>query len=114
MILARYLHLLPQVHVVCIIDKTLLVLMEVIELGACLTECGSWCSSEFYDRKLLGTIIEQNHPIALKLLNVVVAVKLWADVWAGHSVKICSDNMNTCTVIMRGISIDHLHAVLCK
>ena len=33
MILARYLHLLPQVHVVCIIDKTLLVLMEVIELG---------------------------------------------------------------------------------
>ena len=102
-----FLKLLPQINGVKIMDKSLLVPKDVIELDACLTGCGAWCSSRFYGRKFPQFVIDAEHPIAhLELLNLIVAVKLWKEWWAGHRIEIRSDNMNTCLVIMNGKSID--------
>ena len=86
-----------------IIDKSLLVPKDVIELDACLTGCGAWCASQYYGREFPKCTIEEGHSIAhLEMLNLVVAVKLWAKWWAGHRIKIRSDNMNTCLLVMSG------------
>ena len=95
-----FLELLPQINGIKIMDKSLLVPRECIELDACLSGCGAWCASEFYGRPFPSEVLEQNHSIAhLELLNRVMAVKLWASLWARHRIVIRSDNMNTCLVI---------------
>ena len=102
-----FLKLLPEINGVKIMDKTLLVSTQQIELDACLTGCGAWCDTGFYGRQFPKEILECKHNIArLELLNLVVAVKLWAKEWAGHRVDIRSDNTNSCIVVMRGKSSD--------
>ena len=102
-----FLKLLPEINGVKILDKTLLVSTQQIELDACLTGCGAWCDTGFYGRQFPKEILECKHNIArLELLNLVVAAKLWAKVWAGHRVDIRSDNTNSCIVVMRGKSSD--------
>ena len=102
-----FLTLLPHINGVKIIDKSLVVAKENIELDACLSGCGAWCEAEFYGRTFPEDIIKQNHPIAhLELLNLVVAVKLWARWWSGSKINIRCDNMNTCIVVAEGKSQD--------
>ena len=102
-----FLRLLPQINGVKIIDKSLLVSKEHIELDACLTGCGAWCSTEYYSREFPDDVLQRAHTIAhLELINLMVAVKLWAKWWSGHRVTIRSDNMNTCIVVMKGRSQD--------
>ena len=102
-----FLRLLPQINGVKIINKSLLVPKEVIELDACLTGCGAWCGRQFYGRKFPSEVLKDNHPIAhLELLNLIVAVKFWQKWWAGHRIEIRCDNMNTCLLIMSGKSVD--------
>ena len=52
-------------------------------------------------------VIAAGHCIAhLELLNVVVAVKVWRDQWAGHRVQIFCDNTNACCAVQTGRSRD--------
>ena len=102
-----FLRLLPKINGVRIINKSLLVPKDVIELDACLSGCGAWCASQFYGRKFPKDVIDEKHSIAhLEMLNLVVAVKVWAKWWAGHRIEIRSDNMNTCLLVMSGKSKD--------
>ena len=102
-----FLQLQPLINGIHIMNKDLIAPTEVVELDACLSGCGAWCSSEFYGRRFPAKVVELEHPIAhLELLNLVVAVKLWSRWWAGHRVEIRCDNMNTCMVVMTGKSID--------
>ena len=102
-----FLALLPLINGVKIMDKSVLVSKERIELDACLTGCGAWCNDRFYSRTFPEFIRNENHSIAhLEMLNLVVAIKLWAKWWKGHRIDIRSDNMNTCILVMRGKSVD--------
>ena len=102
-----FLALLPLINGVKIMDKSLLVAKERIELDACLSGCGAWCSDRFYSRTFPEFILKENHPIAhLEMLNLVIAIKLWAKWWKGHRIEIRCDNMNTCILVMRGKSAD--------
>ena len=78
---------------------------EVIELDACLTGCGAWCGSEYYGTSFPKFVLECEHPTAhLELLNLVVAIKVWSKIWAGHRIQIRCDNINTCIAVMKGKS----------
>ena len=102
-----FLALLPLINGVKIIDKSLLVAKECMELDACLSGCGAWCNARFYSRTFPEFILKENHPIAhLEMLNLVIAIKLWANWWKGHRIEIRCDNMNTCILVMRGKSAD--------
>ena len=102
-----FLELLPQINGVKILDKSQLVAKECIQLDACLTGCGAWCGTQYYGRTFPQHVTDAKHSIAhLEILNIVVAVKLWAKDWAGHRIDIRTDNTNTCIVIMNGKSID--------
>ena len=98
---------LPQINGVRIIEKSLIVPVDVIELDACLTGCGAWCGSKYYGRPFPKHVLDCQHNIThLEMLNLVVAVKLWAKWWAKHRVEIRSDNTNTCLTMMTGKSRD--------
>ena len=102
-----FLALLPLINGVKIMDKSLLVPKERIKLDACLSGCGAWCNDRFYSRTFPEFILKENHPIAhLEMLNLVIAIKLWAKWWKGHRIEIRCDNMNTCILVMRGKSAD--------
>ena len=102
-----FLDLLPQYSGVRILDKQNLPYQASIELDACLTGCGATIGEEFYSEVFPPLVLEQNHSIAhLEMLNVVVALKVWRELWAGKRVRIEGDNSNTCLALQTGRSRD--------
>ena len=99
--------LLPNFKGVKIIDKSDLPAQHSLELDACLSGCGAICGTKYYGREFPEFVISLEHPIAhLELLNIVVAVKLWADSWGGHRVRIDCDNMNSVLALQTGRARD--------
>ena len=99
--------LMPHFNGVAIIDKSHVPPDEVLEVDACLTGCGGLCSREFYSMKFPEFVQRMGHPIAhLEMLNVLVALRLWAQVWQGHKLQIFCDNSNTCLGLQNGRSHD--------
>ena len=97
----------PDYNGVRIMDKGEVECQQLLELDACTTGCGAFTGPEYYAELFPETIRAQEHPIArLELLNVVVAVKVWADGWATKRVKVVCDNMNACLAIQTGRSRD--------
>ena len=97
----------PDYNGVRIMDKGEVECQQLLELDACTTGCGAFTGPECYAELFPETIRAQEHPIArLELLNVVVAVKVWADGWATKRVKVVCDNMNACLAIQTGRSRD--------
>ena len=87
--------LVPQLRGIKIKEKCDFPAQHSLELDACLTGCGGVCGNQFYGRLFSESVTSQSHTIAqLKLLNIVVAVKLWGQSWAGHRVRIACDNSN--------------------
>ena len=88
--------LIPLFKGVKIMDKPDLPAQHSLELDACLSGCGAICGYEYYGRPFPDNVRAQQHNIAhLELLNIVVAVKVWAASWAGHKVRVECDNMNS-------------------
>ena len=78
-----------------------------LELDACTTGCGAFIGEQYYSEQFPAPVLGAQHPIArLELLNIVVAVKTWADVWSHQRVKIRCDNMNACLAVRSGRSRD--------
>ena len=99
--------LLPQYNGVRILDKSTVDCQEDLELDACLTGCGATNGDQFYSEVFPDFVLRGQHPIAhLELLNIVVAVKMWQDQWAGRRVRVSCDNMNACLAIQNGCSRD--------
>ena len=97
----------PQYNGVRIMNKGPIECQGQLELDSCTTGCGAYAGGEFYAEQFPPEVIQVGHPIAhLELLNVVVAVKLWAQQWANKRVKIACDNMNACLAIQTGRSRD--------
>ena len=99
--------LLPQYNGVRILDKSSVDCQEHLELDACLTGCGATTGDHYYSEVFPEFVLQGQHQIAhLELLNVVVAVKVWQEQWAGSRVKVSCDNMNACLAIQSGRSRD--------
>ena len=78
-----------------------------LELDACLTGCGAYIGSHYYSEPFPTDVLQQQHIIAhLELLNVVVATKVWAELWAGQRIKVNCDNTTACLAIQSGRSRD--------
>ena len=77
-------------------------------MDACLTGCGACTDDHYYAREFPDFVLARGHSIAhLELLNIVVALKVWSSQWAGHRVRIWSDNTNACLAVQTGRSRDY-------
>ena len=105
--LAFFQQLMPKFNGITLMDKTLVPPDEQLELDSCLTGCGGLCGQYYYSCAYPSSILGAAHPIAhLEMLNVVVALRMWAPLWEGHKIQIYCDNMNTCIALQTGRSKD--------
>ena len=99
--------LLPIFNGRKIMAKQILPYQHQVELDACLTGCGAIAGDQFYAAPFPPGVVKAGHTIAhLELLNIVVAVKVWRERWAGWAVQIFCDNMNSVFVLQSGHSRD--------
>lgn len=78
-----------------------------VEVDACLTGCGGCCGRKFYCAIFPPSITDLKWPIAqLEMLNVLLAVKLWAQEWEHKAVTIYSDNAATVATLQAGRARD--------
>ena len=104
---AWFARMLPEFNGVKLMVKQDIQCQALLQLDACLTGCGAFNGQEFYSEPFPTEVLEREHPIArLELLNVVLAVKLWAPQWAHKRVRIHCDNMNACVAMRTGRARD--------
>ena len=102
-----FLDLLPHFNGVKVVNKAEIDYQESLELDACLTGCGACTTRKYYAEQFPQRILDAGHSIAhLELLNVVIALKVWREDWAGRKVKIFCDNSNACCAVQSGRSKD--------
>ena len=99
--------LLPIFNGRKVMGKQVLPYQHQVELDACLSGCGAVAGDQFYAAVFPREVVKAAHTIAhLELLNIVVAVKVWRERWAGWTVQIYCDNMNSVLVLQSGRSRD--------
>ena len=80
---------------------------DSLEFDACLTGCGACTDTSYYTSQFPHSVLGREHTIAhLELFNIVVALKVWCRQWAGHRVRVWSDNTNACAAVTTGRSRD--------
>ena len=100
-------NLMPKYNGISIIDKSLVDPDEQVELDSCLSGCGGLCGQFYYSCQYPECVLAVGHQIAhLEMLNVVVALRLWAPIWSGKKMQVFCDNMNTCTALQTGRTRD--------
>ena len=88
-------------------DKKNVECQDCLELDACMTGCGAFAGKEFYAEVFPEMVLKGEHTIVhLELLNVVVALKMWALEWSKKRVRVSCDNTNACLAIQSGRSRD--------
>ena len=99
--------LMPYFNGVSVLSKELVPSDDQLEIDACLTGCGGICGSQYYSSTFPESVLCVKHPIAhLEMLNAVVAMRLWAEVWQGQKLQIYCDNMVTVLALQNGRSHD--------
>ena len=99
--------LLPQYNGVRIIAKESIEFQGELELDACMSGCGAFNGTQYYAEQFPDRVRQAGHSIAhLELLNIVVAVKVWASHWRHRRVKIHCDNSNAVLAVQTGRSRD--------
>ena len=99
--------LLPHFNGIKIMDKGQVACQAELQLDACLVGCGGFTGDEFYSEDFPPEILACSHTIAhLEMVNVVIALKTWAEQWRGQRVRVHCDNSNTCLAIQTGRSKD--------
>ena len=99
--------LLPIFNGRKIMGKRVVPYQHQVELDACLTGCGAVAGDQFYAAPFPDRVLRVEHPIAhLEMLNIVVAVKVWRARWAGWTVQIFCDNLNSVHALQSGKSRD--------
>ena len=76
-----------------------------IHLDACLTGVGAVFKDEIYAGKIPEQL-RHLHIAALEMLNILVAIRLWANEWSGLSLKIHCDNQAVVSVLRCGKTRD--------
>ena len=99
--------LLPHYNGVRIMQKREVLCQEALELDACLRGCGAFTGEQFYSEVFPLAVLREERTIAqLELLNIVVAIKVWAPEWSGQRVRVFCDNTNAVLAAQTGRSRD--------
>lgn len=78
-----------------------------IDADSCLSGCGAICAGQYYHRPFPDFIVQQSRHISqLEMLNLVIAMKVWAARWHNQVVTIYCDNSAAVTVLSTGRSKD--------
>jgi hypothetical protein len=73
-----------------------------------LTGCGGICGHQIYHAEFPDFILDMDLDIVhLEMLNIVLACKLWANVWSNAAVEIFCDNAPAVCVLQNGRSKDN-------
>ena len=84
-----------------------------VQLDACLTGLGGRYESMVYALPIPKDLM--NYNIAhLEILNIVVALKVWAQHWANRRIKIHCDNMAVVEVLRNGRARDNVLALMAR
>lgn len=76
---------------------------HVAFVDSCLSGCGGYSGSQYYHTEFPDFITSLQLSICqLEMLNIVIAVKLWAATWSNSSVQIYGDNAATVAVLNSG------------
>lgn len=96
-----FLRFLPDYNGIHLIDVP--TANETVELDSCLTGCGGVHNGQFYHTTFPSFILNEHRPIChLEMLNIVVAVKLWAPKWKNNTVTLFCDNAPAINVLSSG------------
>ena len=76
-----------------------------IQLDACLTGIGAVCKNEIYAQKFPENFKDM-HISCLEMMNILVAIRVWATAWAGKNVEIHCDNASVVSVLIFGKTKD--------
>ena len=76
-----------------------------IHLDACLTGVGAIFQNEIYQAKIPEKF-KHCHIAALEMLNILVALRIWAKKWSGLAIKIFCDNEAVVSVLSTGKTRD--------
>lgn len=92
---------LPQYNGVHLIDPP--ASTHHMEADACLTGCGGIYNGEYYHTQFPPHVMARNRPIChLEILNLVIAVKLWAPQWQHSVITVYCDNMTAVSILSHG------------
>ena len=95
--------LLPHYNGVRLMQKREVRCQQALELDACLRGCGAYMGDQFYSEVFPPAVLQQDRTIAqLELLNIVVALKIWASEWSGQRVRVFCDNTNAVLAVQTG------------
>lgn len=76
-----------------------------IEADSCLSGCGAICAMQYYHTQFPDFITQRGLPITqLEMLNIVIAVKVWAPRWHNQVIIIYCDNAAAVSVLTTGRS----------
>ena len=87
---------LPKFNGVTYIDKPEIPENRTLYIDACLTGLGGVWGQQVYVSPIIGKTLKIVH---LEMLNVVVALRLWATDWAHSAVKLFCDNLAVVQVV---------------
>jgi hypothetical protein len=74
-----------------------------ITVDSCLTGCGGHFANNIYAAPFPTFVTEERHTICdLEMLNILLAVKLWAPSLGGHVVRIQCDNAAAVSILQTG------------
>ena len=107
--------LMPQFNGISAIDKSMVSCTQQLEIDSCLTGCCALCGDEFYSCIFPQKVLEAQHTIAhLKMLNAIVALRMWSSEWQGQKQMIYGDNPSTFVALQKGRSHDlSMQACVC-
>ena len=109
--LAWFLVFLPRFNGITYIRKFSIPQGHTLHIDASLTGLGGVLNNEVYATRLLNVYQKELKIVHLKMLNLVIALKLWAENWAHSTVKFYCDNSAVVQVIQTGRTRDDMLAL---
>ena len=101
-----FLTYLPKFNGITFIDKPEIPDNRTLYIDACLTGLGGVWGQQVYATPVSPIIGKTLTIVHLEMLNVVVALRLWATEWAHSAVKLFSDNLAVVQVVQTGNTRD--------
>jgi hypothetical protein len=78
-----------------------------VHVDSCLSGCGGFWNMKYYHREFPKFIVDAQYPICyLEMLNILVALRLWGEMWQDEQVLLFCDNSATVAVLSNGRSRD--------
>ena len=104
-----FLTFLPQFTKVTFLDKR--PIQATIDLDVCLTGIGACYENAVYAYKFL--VVPSHYPIVhLEMINILVALRLWGNIWKNKKVIVKCDNQAVSSVLNTGKSRDPIFVLL--